>query len=223
MATKRNILKLINILLLIVLFITAILISIGVYLANDNELTSYLVFYKFLFIINLIMTIASYYKCVITDPGKITHLLNPHIIEFYLNIREEALLRGVRLNETYAKYLFKDNSIDYNSDEYTDYDSFEYEAVTSIQNDLMEQVSKENNITLKRCDRCFVVRVPGVRHCSRCQACILKMDHHCPWSLNCVGQFNQKFFLQFLFYNTCGLFQALIIIGFYTWYKNREV
>lgn len=36
------------------------------------------------------------------------------------------------------------------------------------------------------------------------------MDHHCPWINNCVGERNQKYFIQFLVY--VGVLSAYAVI-----------
>merc|ERR1711879_509210 len=53
-----------------------------------------------------------------------------------------------------------------------------------------------------RCRRCSSLKPIRAHHCSICQKCVLKMDHHCPWVANCVGYFNYKYFCCFIWMAT---------------------
>ncbi len=67
------------------------------------------------------------------------------------------------------------------------------------------------------CTRCEMYRPPRAHHCRICQRCIRKMDHHCPWINNCVGEWNQKYFIQFLFYvGVLSLYSVALVAA--SWY-----
>lgn len=62
---------------------------------------------------------------------------------------------------------------------------------------MIATISKQE-IFLKFCRTCHIAKDLRVFHCSQCDVCILRHDHHCPWLSICIGNDNHKKFLMLL-------------------------
>ncbi|KAL6877005.1 zf-DHHC domain-containing protein [Trichoderma novae-zelandiae] len=65
------------------------------------------------------------------------------------------------------------------------------------------------------CKKCQAPKPPRAHHCRHCKRCIPKMDHHCPWTGNCVSMTTFPHFLRFLVYANLSLW----MLGYLLWQR----
>ncbi|KAK8672020.1 hypothetical protein V6N13_110397 [Hibiscus sabdariffa] len=64
----------------------------------------------------------------------------------------------------------------------------------------LKEVTLKNGkrVKVKFCETCMLYRTPRASHCSICNNCVQKFDHHCPWVGQCIGLRNYPFFICFI-------------------------
>lgn len=78
--------------------------------------------------------------------------------------------------------------------------------------------------TLRFCKKCIEPKPSRAHHCSVCNACVLRMDHHCPWIHNCVGWGNHRYFILFLgWLSTACVYYSINSIPYALAWRKKQI
>ena len=199
-----------------------VLIGLQIYVISNVEEgyklknRTYLGYFKLVSYVFLFISTICHLRSSFTSPGLINHQNNVEYLDFYSMTRAMAVKRAEIFNIS-ARHLIRPPSSNDDEEEVTsdcEFDDTEYDISPIFTEEKISQECKELGYELSKCNKCNICRMPGVHHCVTCQGCIYGMDHHCPWMNNCIGQFNQKYFIQYCFYSLI----ANLICGFITVY-----
>lgn len=150
--------------------------------------------YAVMFYLCFILFVASLYCAFLSNPG-------------YLPVPTEHEAVFVQDNNTYNKNKKGNNKILLIFNKITNDGPLSSTEVKSLKKDIMTYINDKNNKSSKEivnvvngddvilCSCCLRMKPERAHHCRKCDKCILRMDHHCPWLCNCIGQYNYKSFL----------------------------
>mmetsp|Transcript_9878 Transcript_9878/g.24420 ORF Transcript_9878/g.24420 Transcript_9878/m.24420 type:complete len:808 (-) Transcript_9878:476-2899(-) len=85
--------------------------------------------------------------------------------------------------------------------------------------ELMEKKKKTNEY--RYCQKEGKYKPDRTHFCSAMGRNVLRMDHYCPWLSNCVGYFNHKYFVLFLFY--CSIASNMCTYGLFKLLASKQI
>ena len=184
----------------------------------------------------IMLFLISYIRTFKVDPGKVPEYWHAMVLE-ELNRFDSEIQAGI-----YKKTSsYQSKSVDY-KEEYEKGNTLERNALSETEGNLQKyeesyqlapialdehKLSELEDEFLKQkgyerfCSHCQNFKPPRTHHCRECGRCVLKMDHHCPWVLNCIGFYNYKLFFNMLLYGELTI--SIITITFFDYIMNEVI
>ncbi|KAJ1626264.1 DHHC palmitoyltransferase-domain-containing protein [Pavlovales sp. CCMP2436] len=82
---------------------------------------------------------------------------------------------------------------------------------------LLKLLPDGSEIEFRWCWHCKIWRPPMANHCPTCNRCFLKLDHHCPWTGNCIAAHNIRLFWAMIAcFGIAGILIPVGLIAFFT-------
>jgi len=211
---------------------------------DNNNQNIFLTIHKSINYTLLFLTVYCHIKTSIIDPGSITNKNNKAIIEFYYHFHKPFINRALRIIEVKTPEKIKqiilgetgkmkkneekkneeeneeEEEEKEKDDDTSEKDDYPFEKESSINDSEKKTIEEKSHMKLTKCINCFVLRPINSHHCAVCHKCVMEQDHHCPWVNNCIGIFNKKIFILFLFYGSIEVIYSVFLFFYYQLYKN---
>ncbi|ORX56644.1 zf-DHHC-domain-containing protein [Piromyces finnis] len=177
-------------------------------------------FFYIIFAYLTIFCTASLLKTSWTDPGILPRNLEPLPNEVHLNFNSSS--SSLEMPESSysnsANLRYQDTNSPYSSTSYLNKNQNQntlastYPFISPAKSfipSMRNIVVNGRIVSQKFCDTCKIYRPPRSFHCCYCDNCVENCDHHCPWTANCIGKRNYRYFYAFICSSTILSFIVL--------------
>jgi len=176
------------------------------------------IFFYIIFAYLTIFCAASLLKTSWTDPGILPRNLEPIPEEVRLDTGSNSSVEAPE--NSYSASGSQRNTSPFTSSTYFNqssstsslYSTYPFLAPKKNSPPSMRNIVVNGRIVSQKfCDTCKIYRPPRSFHCAYCDNCVENCDHHCPWTANCIGKRNYRYFYAFICSST--ILSIIVLFG----------